>query len=489
MSTVNQFLTNINKKVSSLKREGTKILSPKVNQFLTNTNKEISSLKFLTDINRKISSLKRERTKILSRKMEEIVLITGSILLVFFIYSAIAYNSILEKKRIESIDSFLSNNQTILLKNYILNQVKSPYLEYDYIIKDSDTIEKILKKFSIKNDEITFIVKKIKKMNLSNIAPNQKINFILKKGKDSKNIEIVKINYPLSKTTFVQIDKRKEKIEIKKNITELFKKDIIVESKISNSLYSSAVKAGIEPNIVIEFARIFGFEVDFQRDIRKGDVFEIIFERYSDDRNKPIKTGKILYAYLNVNNQGIKLYRFNKKGSVGFYDDKGKSIVKALMKTPINGARLSSSYGKRKHPILGYTRKHNGTDFAAPTGTPIMASGTGTVIKAGRCGGGGNCIKIRHNNSYQTVYAHLSKFATRKGRRVTQGQIIGYVGSTGMSTGPHLHYEVHFNGKPINSQKLKLPSGKILKGEERKLFEIERIKLDVKLAELKSLQK
>ncbi len=326
-------------------------------------------------------------------------------------------------------------------------------------------------------------------MNLSNIAPNQKINFILKRGKDSKNIEIVKINYPLSKTTFVQIDKRKKKIEIKKNITELFKRDIIVESKISNSLYSSAVKAGIEPNIIIEFARIFGFEVDFQRDIRKGDSFEIIFERYSDDRNKPIKTGRILYAYLNVNNQEIKLYRFNKKGSTGFYDDEGKSIVKALMKTPINGARLSSNYGIRKHPILGFSRKHNGTDFAAPTGTPVIASGTGTVIKAGRCGGGGNCIKLRHNNSYQTIYAHLSKFATRKGKKVTQGQIIGYVGSTGMSTGPHLHYEVHFNGKPINSQKLKLPSGKILKNEERKLFEIERIKLDVKLAELKSLQK
>jgi murein DD-endopeptidase MepM/ murein hydrolase activator NlpD len=159
------------------------------------------------------------------------------------------------------------------------------------------------------------------------------------------------------------------------------------------------------------------------------------------------------------------------------------------MKTPINGARLSSNYGIRKHPILGFSRKHNGTDFAAPMGTPVVASGTGTVIKAGRCGGGGNCIKLRHNNSYQTVYAHLSKFATKRGRRVTQGQIIGYVGSTGMSTGPHLHYEVRFNGKPINSQKLKLPSGKILKGKERKLFEIERIKLDVKLAELKSLQK
>ena len=205
--------------------------------------------RFLTNINKKISSLKRERIKILSPKMEEIVLITSSILFIFFIYFAITYNSILEKKRIESIDSFLSNNQTVLLKNYILNQVKSPYLEYDYIVKDNDTIEKILKKFSIKNDEIIFIVKKIKKMNLSNIVPNQKINFILKRGKASKNIEIVKINYPLSKTTFVQIDKRKEKIEIKKNITELFKKDIVVESKISNNFLSSPFKIFPDGNL------------------------------------------------------------------------------------------------------------------------------------------------------------------------------------------------------------------------------------------------
>ena len=151
------------------------------------------------------------------------------------------------------------------------------------------------------------------------------------------------------------------------------------------------------------------------------------------------------------------------------------------MKTPINGARLSSSFGKRKHPILGYTKMHTGTDFAAPTGTPIMASGDGKVTKAGWCGGGGNCVKIKHNNTYQTVYAHMSKFGRgiKKGSRVKQGQIIGYVGSTGLSTGPHLHYEVIENGRKINSQKLKLPSGKILKGKERKEFEVEKIKIDV----------
>ncbi len=395
-----------------------------------------------------------------------------------------SYNSSLKKKRLENIDSFLSNNQTILLKNYLLNQLRSPFIEYDYIVKNNDTVELILKKFSVKQSEINLIVKKIKKQKLSNITPGQKMKFVLKRTKDKTGMEVLKINYPLSKTTFVNIDKRQKGLEITKNVTQLFKRDTVVQGKIESNLYSSATKAGLEPNIIIEFARIYGFEVDFQRDIRKGDTFEVMYERFLDDRNKKIKTGKILYAYLNVNNQKIKLYRFGKKSDFDFYDEKGKSIRKALMKTPINGARLSSPFGNRKHPILGFTKHHNGTDFAAPIGTPIMASGNGTVIKAGWCGNGGNCVRIRHNSSYTTGYGHLSKFATKAGRRVRQGQIIGYVGNTGMSTGPHLHYTVSYNGKFINSQKLKLPSGKILKGEERKLFEIERIKLDVKLAEL-----
>ena len=396
------------------------------------------------------------------------------------------YNTNNKKKRLEAIDAFLESNETVLLKNYLLNQIKSPYFEYEYIVKNNDSVESILKKFGVKRQEINFIVKKIKKMQLSNIVPNQKMKFVLRRSIDKKDMEVLKIKYPISKTTYVNIDKRQDGLEVTKNITELFKKDVVINGKISNNLYSSAIKSGMEPNIIIEFARIFGFEVDFQRDIRKGDVFEVMYERYVDDRNKKVKTGKILYAYLKVNNQTIKLYRFGKKNNYDFYDDKGRSIRKALMKTPINGARLSSPFGNRKHPILGFTKHHNGTDFAAPTGTPIMASGNGTVIKAGWCGNGGNCVRIRHNSSYTTGYGHMSKIATKTGRRVRQGQIIGYVGNTGMSTGPHLHYTVNFNGKFINSQRLKLPSGKVLTGEERKLFEIERIKLDVKVAEIKN---
>ena len=441
-----------------------------INHFLTN----------LVKFSRKLS-----KNNVLFSRVRPAYFIGGT-LLFLIVYFSFLINENLKEKRAEQISSFLSNNQTVLLKNYIFNKIKSPYLEYDYIVKNNDTIESILKKFSVKRDEIAFVVKKIKKQKLSNISPGQKIQFILKKSSNGKDLEIFKINYPISKTTFIRIDKRKDGINITKNITQLFKKNVVVEGRISNNLYSSATLSGMEPSIIIEFARIFGFEVDFQRDIRKGDKFQVMYERYFDDRNKQIKTGKILYAYLNVNNQKIKLYRFETKNDFDFYDEKGRSIRKALMKTPINGARLSSPFGNRKHPILGFTKHHNGTDFAAPTGTPIMASGNGTVIKAGWCGNGGNCVRIRHNSSYTTGYGHMSKIATRTGRRVRQGQIIGYVGNTGMSTGPHLHYTVSYNGKFINSQKLKLPSGKILRGDERKKFEIQRIKLDVALGELLS---
>jgi len=228
----------------------------------------------------------------------------------------------------------------------------------------------------------------------------------------------------------------------------------------------------------------------FSRDIRAGDWFEIFYEKFVDENNVVKDTGKIIYASMFVNNEEINLYSFKDKDGVGYYDLNGKSVVKTLMKTPINGARLSSSFGMRKHPILGFNKMHRGTDFAAPKGTPIMASGSGTVTRARWCGGGGNCVKIRHNSTYETIYAHMSKFARgiKEGKKVRQGQIIGYVGSTGLSTGPHLHYEVVVNGKKVNSQKLKLPSGKVLNNEDRKNFEIERIKIDLKMAELKSFK-
>ena len=231
---------------------------------------------------------------------------------------------------------------------------------------------------------------------------------------------------------------------------------------------------------------MYGFQVDFQRDIKKQDRFQIMYEIFTDEKKRLIETGNILYANLIMSGENNSLYYFEKKGAEGHYDKNGKSVKKALMKTPINGARLSSPYGMRKHPIDGFNKMHRGTDFAAPMGTPIMASGSGVIKKAGWCGGGGNCIVIKHNSTYQTIYAHMSKFAKgmRSGVRVKQGQTIGYVGSTGKSTGPHLHYEVLINGKRVNSQTLKLPSGKILKDNERKLFETKKIKLDVLKSEI-----
>jgi murein DD-endopeptidase MepM/ murein hydrolase activator NlpD len=273
-----------------------------------------------------------------------------------------------------------------------------------------------------------------------------------------------------------------------KLIEKNFSKEITYkEAVITNSLYNSAINLGIKPNVIIEFARLYGFQVDFQRDIWKNDSFQIIYEEFKNEKGNVVDTGDIIYANLNLQNTDLQLYKFEyEKNKIDYFDENGKSVRKTLMKTPINGARLSSSFGKRKHPILGYNKLHTGTDFASPKGTPIMASGDGIISRAKWCGGGGNCIKIKHNSVYQTVYAHLSKFGKgiKRGVRVKQGQIIGYVGSTGMSTGPHLHYEVIENGRKINSQKLKLPSGRILKGKDRNLFEVNKIKIDVLKSEL-----
>jgi murein DD-endopeptidase MepM/ murein hydrolase activator NlpD len=350
-------------------------------------------------------------------------------------------------------------------------------------------MELILRNFKVNNSEINFITKELKKKKLTNIYTGKELFIILKKDV-GKNNTVVNIKYPITNTLSIEVRKNNDTFLVKKNILQLYKKEVVVKNTIKNNLYSSSVEVGIEPNIIVEFARIYGFEIDFQRDIREGDWFEIYYEKFIDDNNIVRDTGKIIYASMFVNNKEINLYNFKSRNDSGFYDINGKSIVKSLMKTPINGARLSSSFGMRKHPILGFNKMHKGTDFAAPSGTPIMASGSGTITRSRWCGGGGNCVKIRHNSTYETIYAHMKAFAKgiKEGRKVKQGQIIGYVGSTGMSTGPHLHYEVVVNGKKVNSQRLKLPSGKILSGVERKNFEIERIKIDLLLSDLRATQ-
>jgi len=419
----------------------------------------------------------------LLKKNTEIFLLF--LLLIFSIFSTTIYNN--EKlKTNENYKEVINNIYFQKSLNQIFNNLKPRYKSVDHKISSGETFDKILNNYSIPSKEILDIKKSLSSdYNLSNLKSNLDIKFIIDQ---SNNKKITSFLFPVSRTEKILLTRNldTDKFDKKKIITNLNKKIIFKEGKILQSLYKTAIDLNIQPNIIIEFARIYGFQVDFQRDIRKNDNFQIMYEVFEDDNGKVFETGNIIFADLKLSGVNNSLYYFDKKGNEGHYDQNGKSVEKALMKTPINGARLSSAFGMRKHPIDGYNKMHRGTDFAAPMGTPIMASGSGVVTRARWCGGGGNCVKIKHNSTYETIYAHMKNFARgiKEGVRVKQGQIIGYVGSTGKSTGPHLHYEVLVNGKQINSQKLKLPSGKTLKGKNRELFEVARIKLDVLKSEL-----
>ena len=391
--------------------------------------------------------------------------------------------------------TFYNYNKKIIYNNYkntihnvyfkktishLFENLEPKFKKIDHKISNGETFDNILKQYSINEKEISNLKKKLsKKININQLKTNQQIRLII----DQKNNLVKEFIFKISNTEKIYLSRDLETNDFNQKIliTSLNKTILYKENIILESLYKSAVKQKIPPNIIVEFARVYGFQVDFQRDIKKRDSFQVMYEVFVDDNEKIVETGNILFANLILSGENNSLYYFDKEGSEGHYDKNGKSIKKALMKTPINGARLSSPFGMRKHPIDGFNKMHRGTDFAAPMGTPIMASGDGVIKKAGWCGGGGNCVVIRHNSTYQTVYAHMSKFAQgiRSGIRVKQAQVIGYVGSTGKSTGPHLHYEVIVNGERINSQTLKLPSGKILKGNDRKIFETKKIKLDV----------
>ncbi len=412
------------------------------------------------------------------------------IILMFLITFAIIIINTYDKFRSEqlnSIENILQNTYLHKTLESISNSLNPRFEKINFVIGPGENFNNLLNKINLDKEEkkkiLDFILSNKIKFNL---YENQKISFDID---NLSNRKIVKIVIPINKKRDLVIYTNEKNsfssIELKK---ELVLANVYRENFIKSSLYKAAIEKKIDPNIIVQFAQIYGFQVDFQRDIRKNDSFQIVYEEYKNDENKTVDFGNILYANLILQGKSLELFYFNsEKNKINdHFESNGQSIKKTLMKTPINGARLSSSYGMRKHPILGYNKMHQGTDFAAPTGTPIMASGTGVVLKAGWCGGGGNCVKIRHNSTYSTVYAHMSKFARgiKKGVRVTQGQVIGYVGSTGMSTGPHLHYEVIKNGKKINSQTLKLPSGKKLTGKNREDFEIAKIKINVLKSEL-----
>ncbi len=262
---------------------------------------------------------------------------------------------------------------------------------------------------------------------------------------------------------------------------ERYRAHVRVEAVIDSSLYAAAESAGMPAKVIMSLNRILGFGVDLQREVRTGDRFSAIFETFFDEDGNRLETGDVLYTSLILSGVPLTLYRHRLPGGrVDYFDRDGQSTRKALMRTPIDGARLTSGFGARRHPILGYTRMHKGLDFGAPTGTPIYAAGDGIVERASRFGNYGRYVRIRHNGLYKTAYAHLSAYADglHQGKRVRQGEIIGYVGSSGRSTGPHLHYEVIYNGRQVNPNAIDLPAGEPLGGSELAAFARNRDKLD-----------
>ena len=351
-------------------------------------------------------------------------------------------------------------------KNKDQNKIEKIFVE------KGQTFSSILNKQNIDKKYIQNIINTTNEIfDLKKLRIDQEINFYYKKNNENEFF-FDKLSIPLTFKTEIIVEKIDNSFVAKSVslpiITEKQFKNVI----ITNSLYESGQKFNVPNAILIDLIRLYSFDVDFQRDIQKNDKFIIYYNTFYNEKRREVAYGDIVYSNLILQGKEIEYFIYETSEGFDYFNKEGKNVRKALMKTPLDGARLSSGFGMRKHPILGYDLMHKGVDFAAPKGTPVFAAGNGTVEFAGRNGNYGKYIRIRHNNSYKTAYAHLNGYnkGIVRGARVKQGEIIGFVGSTGRSTGPHLHYEIIFEGKKINPMKMKLPSGKSLKNEELEKF-------------------
>jgi len=361
-------------------------------------------------------------------------------------------------------------------------------------IQPGDTLGRVLGRFNVSTDQSAAAISALKAIwDPRHLRVGQEITLYLEtspirkvsaNSADTPDLVGLTLKPSVEKTVAVSKD-HEGAFQAREIVMELQREVVKAAGTINNSLYADANNAGATDRVIANFAQIYSYSVDFQREIRQGDDFEIMFERFNDADGNLIKTGEILYASLEVRDNLKELYRFDDGGGSDYYNADGVSTKRFLMKTPINGARLSSHFGQRRHPVLGYTKMHKGTDFAAPRGTPIFAAGDGTIDKAYRSSSYGNFIRIKHSGGWQTAYAHMNRFASgmKTGTRVKQGDVIGYVGTTGRSTGPHLHYEVLKNGAHQNPMGVKVPTGKELEGKPLELFKVERDRLDTLYAE------
>lgn len=455
-------------------------------------------MKFLKDKKKYVNKAKKLKNKVLTKVLKQreidefsnshfssrsaekyrtlsLSIFLFSVVLVVFIFAYISF-----KNKIQEMDSRESLSPLKIVIPHP-NEAASmdDYKTVSYKLKTGDSINRLLVNLGMSNQRATHIlgslrgVFNVKKLKVGQVVNIKYKSLIAENGRTLREkIVLEEIKIPVSTEEEVLIFRNEEgEYRAKKLTKALVKHFMKYKGEIDTSLYVDGVEIGVPANIMMELIRYYSFDVDFQRDIRKGDKFELLFESYYTEDGEKVRDGKILYTALELSKDNIKMYRHKmKSGYEIFFDENGKSVQKSLLRTPINGARISSGYGMRRHPILGYSKMHKGVDFAAPTGTPFFAAGNGTItkVKRGWNGGFGNYIRVRHNNSYSTEYAHISRFARgmRVGKRVRQGQVIAYVGNTGRSTGPHLHYGVLYKNKRIHPRRVRSVSSVKLKGKD-----------------------
>lgn len=369
-----------------------------------------------------------------------------------------------------------------------LSEAATPRAEQRVLrVRRGDTLSNLLRSAGISQAEAHEAVSALRSVyNPRNLQPGQEITLRIGTGEEDDQLSLLGASLNASAEHDIDLSRDAEgRFTALRRDKDLKRELLRATSTVSTSLFEAGGAAGVPGTVMVEFVRAFSYDVDFQRDIHPGDAFEIVFERFRDADGNFAKDGNILYTTLTVGGVTRRLYRYAPEGdTAGFFDERGEDVRRALLRTPVDGARLSSGFGTRHHPILGYSAMHKGVDFAAPTGTPIQAAGNGVVEMAGWNGGYGRYVRIRHNAEYATAYAHMSRIARtlRPGDRVKQGEVIGYVGSTGRSTGPHLHYEIIRRGTAVNPVTVQMPTGRKLKGSELAQFQNFRTELDVQVA-------
>ncbi len=347
--------------------------------------------------------------------------------------------------------------------------------EKEVKIRSGDTFSEVLQNAGLTSDETLKAVDALKDhVDVRKIQAGQTLQVSFDKNETTQEESLTKIVMDIDPVKSVTLERSgADEFAAEVSEKEIIKRTRVGRAEIQTSLYGSAARAGIPSQVIGNMIRMYSFTVDFQRDIRREDTIEVMYDVYETEDGHPVKYGEILYANLHLGDVDLSLYRYdNEDGNAGYFDALGRTTKKTLMKTPIDGARISSGFGMRKHPILGYNKMHKGMDFAASLGTPIYAAGDGTIEKLGREGAYGNYVRIRHTGNMKTAYAHMHKFGKglKSGDRVKQGDVIGYVGTTGRSTGPHLHYEVLLDGKQVNPNRVDLPTGENLKGRDLDKF-------------------